>query len=177
MPFLASAQSLHSGDHFATRAAAAAPSTTTACRAVPRTADQEREAPVLARYAYVATHLLTSALLALPARAHSPHAGGHFSTRAQPAAPTTVNAGRAVPRAVDQEAEGSASARARHRRRHFSSRERTPCPSSKCALPARRRPPRHACKQRQQRLHQQPPLPVALCFAQPTKSGPHQCSQ
>ena len=64
----------------------------------------------------------------------------------------------------------------RHQRRHPSPRERTPCPSSKCALPTRRRPCRHARNQRQQRLHQQPPLPVALCLAQPAKRGKHQCS-
>jgi hypothetical protein len=71
--------------------------------------------------------------------------------------------------------EGSASARQRHRRQHSSHHERTPCPISKCALPALRRPLRRTCIQ--QRLHQQPSRLVALCLAQPTRRGKRQCSQ
>ena len=175
----------HAGDHFATRAYSSimgCTSTPTACRAVPRTADQEREAPVLARDTSATIPLLTSAPLAIPASAHSLHSGDHFATRAAAATPAATTVRRSVPHTADRIKEGSTRARKRHQRHHPSPHERIPCPFGKFALLACRRALRRPCiQQQQQRLHQQPPLlvalQVALCLAQPPTRGKHWCSQ
>ena len=141
--------------------AAAAPATSTACRAVPRTADQEREAPVLVRDTGATILLLKRAPLALPANTHSPHAGDHLATRAYSASRGCTCNYYCLSRCASHRRtrEGSTPARQRHRRHHPSPHECTPCHSSKCAHPTRRRP-----------------LPAALRRAQSTKRGKHQRS-
>jgi hypothetical protein len=119
---------------------------------------------VFARDTDADTPLRMSAPLALPASARSPHAGDHLATCSHSSSSGCTSNIHCLSRCASH-------SRPRDRGQRQCSRETptttpfTPCPRA----PTSPHVPR--------RLHQQPPLPVALCLAQPTKRGKPHSSQ